>query len=251
VENEIVGEVIEASTIEFRAESRELHSPPAFGCFVRVSVGAQSSVPSSPVASPQSVVDDDPFESSDSFGTFRQASGGFGRAYREIIEGESSPDCPGLDPAIFGIVCGASTGPVDSSRKLRAFWKDEDQMQEDHPEISEWLLVTHFNAMIIGHTCNGAVQHLLPPQPPKLFSQVRACTDDEIRLITRKMDFLRTIVNSHQAPAEEVIAACILRAYEAYDGDFNFLVAAGKELASLMKDDYDRLQAIIRRVSPW
>jgi hypothetical protein len=65
------------------------------------------------------------------------------------------------------------------------------------------------------------------------------------------MDFLRTLVNSRNAPAEEVIAACILRAYEAYNSDGDFLIAAGKELAGALKDDYDRLKAIIRRVSPW
>jgi hypothetical protein len=29
----------------------------------------------------------------------------------------------------------------------------------------------------------------------------------------------------------------------------DFLVAAGKELANLMRDDYDRLQAIMRRAA--
>lgn len=246
MELDIVGEVIEASTTDFTAESKELHSPPAFGSFVKVCYSG-SVTPVVPIQQPAQTieVEDDPFDS------FRQASGGFGRSYNEAMYGESAVSTKAaLQPAVYAIVCQASTGPVDTSRRLRAFWKDDEQMAEEHPELSEWLLVTHFQAVVIGHSLNGPVQQLLPPQPPKLFSHVRTCSDEEIRQITGKMDFLRTLVNSRTAPAEEVIAACILRSYDAYGSDFDFLVAAGKELASLMKDDYDRLQAIIRRVSP-
>ena len=51
------------------------------------------------------------------------------------------------------------------------------------------------------------------------------------------------------APTEEVVAACIRQAAGCYEPKEPFLVAAGKELASLLKDDYDRLQAIMRRVA--
>jgi len=237
MDSEIIGEIIEASTTDFTAESKELHSPPAFGSFVKVVWhGGAESV--SPVAADQG--EDDPFDS------FRQAAGGFGRAYRD--EGKSV--APTLEPAIYAIVCQASTGPVDTGRRLRAFWKDEEEMREEHPELSEWLLVTRFQALTIGHSLNGTVQQLLPPQPAKLFSQVRNCTKEEITEITSRLDFLRTLINSRNAPAEEVIAACMLKAYEARNNDFDFLVSAGKELAGLLKDDYDRLQAIIRRVAP-
>lgn len=251
MEHDIIGEVIEASTTDFKAESRELHAPPAFGSFVKVLLNpgsAPAMVASAPTPSP--TVEDDPFDTP--MDRFRSAAGGFGRAFDGI-----TGDAPGqrvveqIQPASYAIVYQASTGPVDTSRKLRAFWKGEDEMREEHPEVAEWMLVTHFDAVIIGHSLDGSVHHLLPPQPPKLFSHVRPCDDAEIRQIASKMDFLRTLVNSRNAPAEEVIAACILRAYDAHNNDFDFLVAAGKELAGILKDDYDRLQAIIRRVSPW
>jgi hypothetical protein len=236
-EPEIIGEVTESSTMEFVSESRELHSPPPFGSFVKVSWNGQAppevSVPSD---------DEDPFMDS-----FRRVEGSFGPAYRSAVEGEP---VPGLSPAIYAVVHQATTSPVDSGRRPRAYWKDEDQLNEEQPELSEWMLVTDFHAIIIGYSANGLIYQFLPPQPPKIHTFVHQCTPDEIRAITSKMDFLRTLANSRSAPSEEVVAACIREANAARGGDFEFLVEAGKELASLLKDDYDRLQAIMRRVAP-
>lgn len=205
----MIGEVIESSTTEFVAESRELHSPPPFGSFVKVRMDA--------VESPES---DDPF----------------------VTQGAA--------PAIYAVVYQAATSPVDTGRRLRAFWKDEEQLREEQPEISEWMLVTDFRAIIIGYQAGGQVCQYLPPKPPKLFTQVHQCTPDEVRAVTERMDFLRALAGFRNPPSEEVIAACIRQANDARNNDFDFLVAAGKELASVLKDDYDRLQAIMRRVSP-
>ena len=217
----IIGEVIEASTSEFAAESRTLHAPPSFGSFVKVLL-AQGEIEHPTSNKVEDKVMDDPFDES---------------------------ICT-LQPAVYAIVHQASTGPVDSSRRLRAYWKDEQELNDEQPELAEWLLVTDFHATIIGHSCSSGVRQFLPPQPPKLHAFVYPCMPEEIRVITSRMDFLRTLSNSQTAQSEEIIAACIREAYAASGGNFNFLVAAGKELASLLKDDYDRLHAIMRRVAP-
>src|SRR5512146_2632287 len=100
MDEQIIGEIIEASTTEFVAESRELHSPPPFGSFVKVKWPDN--------------IEGDPFE---------------------------------LQPAIYGVVHHASTCPVDTGRRLRAFWKDEDELKEQQPELDEWMLVTNFRAV--------------------------------------------------------------------------------------------------------
>jgi len=242
---EAIGEVIEGSTTEFVAESRELHSPPPFGSFVKVPWSGEENFQHelSPIKATSS--EDDPFDS------FRQSTGSFGSSYRSIVEGEEPDEIlPGLSPAIYAVVHQATTAPADSGRRLRAYWKDEKQLSEEQPELSEWLLVTDFRAIIIGYSANGKIRQFLPPQPPKIHSFAYPCMPEEIRLITRRMDFLRTLSNFRNAPSEEVVAACIREANAARGGDFEFLVAAGKELANLLKDDYDRLQAIMRRVAP-
>ena len=234
----IIGEVIESSTQEFVAESRELHSPPPFGSFVKVYLNGSEggTLPNQ---------EEDPFES------FRGAAGSFNDGFHSTVSGEQ-PDAgqPPMNPATYAIVYQATTTPVDTGRKLRAYWKDEDQLREEQPELSEWLLVTNFRAVIIGHCANGALCQFLPPQPPKLLTRVHQCEAQEIANLTYRMDFLRTLINFRNAPTEEVVAACIREAFNARNQDFDFLVKAGKELARLLKDDYDRLHAIMRRVTP-
>ena len=239
-EPEIIGEVTESSTMEFVSESRELHSPPAFGSFVKVHLSAVESA--STPASPRADEDEDPF---------LRTAGSFSAGFRSAVNDEAVDTAPsGLSPATYAVVYQATTAPVDTGRRLRAYWKDEEQLKEEQPELSEWMLVTNFRAIIIGYCLNGYMCQYLPPQPPKLLTPVRQCAPDEIIAITSRMDFLRTLANFRNTPSEEVVAACIREANAARGGDFEFLVAAGKELASLLKDDYDRLQAIMRRVAP-
>ena len=210
---QIIGEIIEASTTEFVAESRELHSPPPFGSFVKV---AWNGPVRQAQGRPSDAQTDDPFE---------------------------------LQPAIYGVVHHATTSPVDTGRRLRAFWKDEEELKNQQPELDEWMLVTNFRAVIIGYCANGQVSQILPPKPPKLLTRVHPCEPGEIKSVTSRMDFLRTLATFRNAPTEEVVAACIRQAAGCYEDKEPFLVAAGKELASLLKDDYDRLQAIMRRVA--
>lgn len=241
---EYIGEVIEASTTQFTAESRELYTPPPFGSFVKIPCKLEQApemMPQAPSAAPD---EDDPFME-----PFRSRAGSFSPDYRMAMDGEQEETCE-LTPAIYAIVHQSTTSPADSSRRIRAYWKDEDQLDREHPEISEWMLVTHFTATVIGYSTGGAVRQILPPQPPKILSHVYPCAVEEVRAITEKLDFLRTLTGIGSMPAEEVIAASIREACAARHNSFDYLVRAGRELANLLKDDYDRLQAIIRRVQP-
>ncbi|HET6453004.1 MAG TPA: hypothetical protein VFI02_01245, partial [Armatimonadota bacterium] len=162
---------------------------------------------------------------------------------------DTQPDDPfELQPAIYAVVHHASTAPVNTGRRLRAFWKDEEELKEQQPELDEWMLVTNFRAVIIGYCANGQVSQILPPKPPKLLTRVYPCEPGEIKRITEQKHFLRTLLLFPSAPTEEVVAAAIRTAWKICDQD-SFLVDAGKELANLLKDDYDRLQAIMRRVA--
>jgi hypothetical protein len=241
---EYIGEVIEASTTQFTAESRELYSPPPFGSFVKIPCKIEQAPEVLPQAPVETSDDEDPFME-----PFRSRAGSFGTDYRAAVHGEPEETC-NLCPAVYAIVHAAVTSPADSSRRIRAYWKDEDQLDREHPEISEWMLVTHFTATVIGYSAGGAVRQILPPQPPKILSHVYPCAMEEVRAITEKLDFLRTLTGIGSMPAEEVIAASIREACAARDNSFDYMVRAGRELANLLKDDYDRLQAIIRRVQP-
>lgn len=247
----LIGEIIEASTTEFLAEARELYSPPSLGSFVKVPwSGEESWLQDLPWgANPTNTELDDPFR--DPEDRFRQMEGSFGPTYHTFMSDETVQQySEDLQPAVYGVVYYASTGSSDSSKRLRAYWKDEQRLREEQPEISEWLLVTEFRAIVIGFSVAGRIRQFLPPKPPRLHAFVYPCTTGEIELITRCTDFLRTLANFHMVSSEEVIAACVREAYFAQSHNADFLVTAGKELAKIFRNDYDRFQAIIRRMVP-
>ena len=238
-EQEYIGEIIEASTSEFVAESCKLHSPPRFGSFVKTPFTHESGD-----EAPGTITtdEDDPF-------SFKSDGGSFSAEYEAAMSGKPIERVSGLRPAIYGVVHSASTVSTESGRRPRAYWKDEEQLTREQPELGGWLLLTDFRAIIVGYGHNGSIRQYLPPQPPKMHTFVYPCTSEEIRLLTSRMDFLRTLADFHNAPADEVVAACVREAAAAYEDDIEFLVRTGKELANLLKDDYDRLRAIMRRVA--
>ena len=119
----------------------------------------------------------------------------------------------------------------------------------EQPQIVE-LLSTTFNARIIGHVLAGRAATYLPDKPPPLHARVYPCADGEIRAVTDRLDYVRSVLDGpDRYAADEVIAASLRSAFTARNGDGEYLVRAGKELALLLRDDYDRLQGILRRLS--
>ncbi len=193
---ERIGEVIEASTTGFVAQSYELHQAPPFGSFVRASDGA--------------------------------------------VE-------------IFGIVCYAETCGVDPGRRPIARGRDEvdeEEIYRNNPELPE-LLRTEFTSVVVGFREGRDVFHYLPPRPPRIHGFVHICDDEEVRDFTSDLDFLQTLVNANvRVSVDELIAATLRQAGNTRDADRSFLVRAGKELATLLINDINRLNGILRRIRP-
>jgi hypothetical protein len=80
---------------------------------------------------------------------------------------------------------------------------------------------------------------------------VYECTDEELASFTETTDFFRTLLFAYQIPSDELLAATIRAAARARQAnERTYLVQAGREVAALLKDDYDRLTAILRRIRP-
>jgi hypothetical protein len=82
---------------------------------------------------------------------------------------------------------------------------------------------------------------------------VRPCSDDEVRALTEDLSFLRGVLASAGGalggiPGDELAAACLREARRAQRDDHSFMVRAGRTLAGILADDYERLQAILRNV---
>ncbi|HET6387694.1 MAG TPA: hypothetical protein VFJ58_30265 [Armatimonadota bacterium] len=151
------------------------------------------------------------------------------------------------DGALFAVVASAETSSVEPNRRAAAFWQDEAELRKSQPQIFE-LLSTRFTALILGHLRDGTLRFHLPPRPPRVHGFVYECSADEIRRVTGDPGILRPLLEAPTGCSDELVAAVLRHGAAFREDGRKFLIAAGKELAVLLRDDYARLQAIIRKL---
>ena len=108
------------------------------------------------------------------------------------------------------------------------------------------------SVLAVGYRYHAGFQHALPPQPPITLDRISQCSPAEVVEFTARFDFLRLILDSPDAPADELIAVSLRHAADLRppeDRTF-FLREAGKELARLLNRDLARLENLLRRIRP-
>lgn len=225
-----LGEIIESSTTRFRAQCPRalLHNPPALGAYIKVQP---------PGTSP-----------------FRKEGELSGTVADPFAD--PTPNAPFTLPArtpdntIFGLVFAASTGSAELGRHPSAYGLEEAQLHEEQPQIFD-LLATEFLALPVGYARNGRVDSHLPPRPPRLHAFVWACSPAEVCALTDSPDFLRPLLAlPGETNPDDLIVASLRQGYQARGEDFAFLVRAGKQLATLLRHDPERLTALLRSLEP-
>lgn len=223
----MVGEVIQAGTTGFTAQcpAERLHAPPEFGAFVRVRPpGTRSGT----TTVPADLLLDDPF------------------AEPSSLVGKL--DAP--EETLYALVCMATTGSLDPGRRPAAYGLEEAELRAEQPQIFD-LLVTEFTALHIGFLRDGRIRPYLPERPPRLHAMVEACSPAEVCALSESPDLLRSLLHTTgEVQTDELIAACLRRAYLCRNRDFAFLVRMGKQLAILLRDDPERLAALLRKLEP-
>ena len=108
------------------------------------------------------------------------------------------------------------------------------------------------SVLAVGYRSQTGFQHALPPQPPITLDRISQCSPAEVVEFTARFDFLQLILDSPDAPADELIAVSLRHAADVRppeDRTF-FLREAGKELARLLSRDLPRLENLLRRIKP-
>ena len=149
---------------------------------------------------------------------------------------------------ILGLVFSVSTHSIEPNRRPTAYGKTEEELRLEQPQIFE-LLKTEFRVLIVGYVDSTGMHPFLPPQPPRIHSFVHPCDGDEVRSFTDTSDYLRAIVNASRLPTDDLLIASVRSAWMAHSRDTAYLVSIGKDLSRLIRDDYDRLSSIIRRIA--
>ncbi|GAB4434354.1 MAG: HAS-barrel domain-containing protein [Chloroflexi bacterium OHK40] len=125
----------------------------------------------------------------------------------------------------------------------------DEEIYAENPDLAE-VLQTEFSALTVGFAEEGRIYQYLPPHPPPVHYSVYPCTPDELARFSASCDFFRAVLFAAQIPSDELLAAAIRAVARARPDGREYLVQAGRELAGLLKDDYDRLSALVRRIRP-
>ncbi len=151
---------------------------------------------------------------------------------------------------LYGVVYHAATTSIEPGRRPIARGKDEDSEEaiyQSNPQLLK-LLRSEFNVLVVGYK-GDKLHYYLPPQPARIHGFVYLCSPDEVMEFGQSFDFLNILINAHlPIPSDELIAACLRQMSQAYEDRRAFLVAAGKELATLLSGEFNQLKAILGRI---
>ncbi len=108
------------------------------------------------------------------------------------------------------------------------------------------------SVLAIGYRDDGGWTHGLPPQPPVTLDRIDECSVDEVIDFTASFEFVRLVLDSDDAPGDELLAVALRRAagLRAPQDQAAFLRRAGREMARLLSRDLTRLEKLLRRIRP-
>ena len=161
---------------------------------------------------------------------------------------------------VYGVVSHGTTAGLDPGR--RAVRRSTEQVYDEaiydeHPELKHTLR-TEFSVLLVG--CvegglppsppilggTGAIRQHLPAQPPPLHYSVHECTEEEVRAFSERLYYLRLLLSaSGEVPSEQFLAAHVRQAYRQRGQDREWLERAAREIAALLKYDYERLMMVL------
>ncbi|MEA1959518.1 MAG: hypothetical protein U9N44_07695 [Chloroflexota bacterium] len=153
------------------------------------------------------------------------------------------------DIDIYAVVSHATTASIEPGRRPIARGRgdiEESDIYRANPQL-EKLLRTEFEALVIGHRDGGRFNHYLPPRPARIHSFVYLCDSDDVAAFNDSFDYLSTLVSGNES-SDDLVAAVLRNVASAHDSPRDFLVRAGKELATLLINDIARLNSILRKV---
>jgi hypothetical protein len=156
---------------------------------------------------------------------------------------------------LYGVVAACSTEGVDMGARPVPRARDgveNADIYREHPDLV-YVLRTCFRCVVVGYQQAGQMHQFLPPSAAPIHYSATVCDPSEVAEFTGRLDYLRILLDAQNIPNDEVVAAH-LRFVGGIRGDtagsYHFAVQAGKEVATLLRGDHQRLVAILQRIRP-
>jgi hypothetical protein len=155
---------------------------------------------------------------------------------------------------VYGVVSYGTTAGLDPGRRVvrRSTAEVHDAaIYAEHPQL-EKTLRTEFQALLVGHQgADGRIRQHLPPQPPPLHYSVHRCASEEVTRFSQQRRYFRLLLaTAGEIAAEQLLSAHIRETTAARGGDDDWLAAAARDVAALLKGEYDRLMTVLQAIEP-
>ncbi len=150
------------------------------------------------------------------------------------------------------VTCGQTAGLDPSRRAVRRSTDTvfDQAIYREYPELKRTLR-TEFGAALVGFFADGSVWQRLPSQPPPLHFSVQTASVEEVRRFTDRLHYLRLLLAiSGEVSPPQVLAANVREVYRQRGQDRAWLDAAAREIATLLKNDYDALLTVLYAIEP-
>ena len=108
------------------------------------------------------------------------------------------------------------------------------------------------SVIFVGYEKDQRIYHLLPPHPPLTLDRIETCSSADLARFTGSGQFgyLRLLLRDPALPSAELLAAHLRDAFTAHQHDTeDWHDRAVSTLVALLKDDYERLTAVLGAVS--
>ena len=160
---------------------------------------------------------------------------------------------PGGD-TLYGVVAFGQTSGVDAGRRAVRRGGEgvfDAAIYDEHPELLR-ILRTTFRAITVGYAgADGAPKHHLPPWPPPLHYSVARCDPATVRAFTEAPRYFAILAGAEgEVAPEQLLAAHIRCVYDDRGADDAWLALAGRQVARLLKREYDRLLTVLEAIDP-
>ena len=150
---------------------------------------------------------------------------------------------------VYGVINLVEYGSSLPGRRATALGKSHDELQREMPQVME-LLRTAFHANVVGYAMpEGPIVQSLPPYPAGIHDFVHLCPDDALAGFGAPYDYIQLLLDGgdRSTPNDELLIAA-LKNHPALCTQHPELIAAGRVLSRLLKDDHQRLQTVLRRL---
>lgn len=154
----------------------------------------------------------------------------------------------GSDIEIFGIVADVKLEEDGFLRQIAGAPKLDNEVILDAQQNRNVPIV--LRVLFLGYREEDRMIHMLPPRPPLTLTEIFRCTETEVVQFTKKLGYLRLILNVQNVRPAELLAVHIHYAAKAHldRGDTAWAEDALRELMYLMMDDYEGLTSVLAAV---